>query len=68
MDIFGIKARKQNAYFAEVMLRDKELLVDARRVIQLQANQIYQLEQEISYLKMINGMKDLDYPNSTKEA
>lgn len=67
MDIFGIKARKQNAYFAEVMLRDKELLVDARRVIQLQANQIYQLEQEISYLKMINGMTDVDYPNSTKE-
>ena len=66
MDIFGIKARKQNAYLAEVMLRDKELLVDARRVIQLQANQIYQLEQEISYLKMINGM-NIDYPNSTKE-
>lgn len=66
MDIFGIKARRQNAYLAEVMLRDKELLVDARRVIQLQANQIYQLEQEISYLKMINGM-NIDYPNSTKE-
>ena len=68
MDIFGIKARKQNAYYMKVMLRDKELLVDARQVIQLQANQIYQLEQEISYLKMINGMKELDYPNSTKEA
>ena len=67
MDIFGIKARRQNAYLAEVMLRDKELLVDARRVIQLQANQIYQLEQEISYLKMINNMQDIDYPNSTKE-
>ena len=27
MDIFGLKARKQNAYLAECLIKDKEALV-----------------------------------------
>lgn len=66
MDIFGFKARKQNAYLAECLIKDKEALYKAKNLIQLQEHKIYQLEQEINYLKMINNMNSVDYPNSKK--
>lgn len=66
MDIFGFKARKQNAYLAEFLIKDKEELYKAKNLIQLQEHKIYQLEQEVNYLKMINNMNSVDYPNSKK--
>jgi hypothetical protein len=65
MDIFGLKARKENEYLAKCLMKDKEALYKAKNLIQLQEHKIYKLEQEIDYLKMINNMK-VDYPNSKK--
>lgn len=65
MDIFGSKARKQNAYLAECLIKDKEELYKAKNLIQFQEHKIYKLEQEVNYLKTINNM-NVDYPNSKK--
>lgn len=67
MDLFGRKARNENAYLLQVILRDKEALKKAKNLIQIQEHKIYKLEQEVQFLKMINEQQTLDYPNSRKE-
>ena len=67
MDLFGVKARSENAYLKQVILRDKEALIKAKNLLQIQEHKIYKLEQEVQFLKMINEQQTLDYPNSRKE-
>ena len=67
MDLFGVKARNENAYLLQVILRDKEALKKAKNLLQIQEHKIYKLEQEVQFLKMINEQQTLDYPNSRKE-
>lgn len=66
MDIFGFKARKQNEHLAKCLIKDKEIIYKAKNLIQLQEHKIYQLEQEVKFLKMINEHNNIDYPNSKK--
>lgn len=66
MDIFGFKARKQNEHLARCLIKDKEIIYKAERLIQLQDQKIYKLEQEVKFLKMINAHNNIDYPNSKK--
>lgn len=67
MDLFGRKARNENAYLLQVILRNKEALKKAKNLLQIQEHKIYKLEQEVQFLKMINEQQTLDYPNSRKE-
>lgn len=67
MDLFGFKARNENAYLKQVLLRDREALMKAKNLLQIQEHKIYKLEQEVQFLKMINEQQTLDYPNSRKE-
>lgn len=67
MDLFGVKARSENAYLKQVILRDKEALKKAKNLVHIQEHKIYKLEQEVQFLKMINEQATLDYPNSRKE-
>lgn len=67
MDLFGSKARNENAYLKQVLLRDREALMKAKNLIQIQEHKIYKLEQEVQFLKMISEQQTLDYPNSRKE-
>lgn len=67
MDLFGRKARNENAYLLQVILQDKEALKKAKNLLQIQEHKIYKLEQEVQFLKMINEQQTLDYPNSRKE-
>jgi hypothetical protein len=67
MDLFGRKARNENAYLLQLILRDKEALKKAKNLLQIQEHKIYKLEQEVQFLKMINEQQTLDYPNSRKE-
>ena len=67
MDLFGRKARNENAYLIQLVLRDKEALKKAKNLLQIQEHKIYKLEQEVQFLKMINEQQTLDYPNSRKE-
>lgn len=67
MDLFGRKARIENAYLMKILLRDKEALKKAKNLLQIQEHKIYKLEQEVQFLKMINEQQTLDYPNSRKE-
>ena len=67
MDLFGSKARSENAYLKQLLLRDKELMMKSKNLLQIQEHKIYKLEQEVQFLKMINEQQTLDYPNSRKE-
>ena len=67
MDLFGRKARNENDYLLQVILRDKEALKKAKNLLQIQEHKIYKLEQEVQFLKMISKQQTLDYPNSRKE-
>lgn len=67
MDLFGRKARSENAYLKQLLLRDKELMMKSKNLLQIQEHKIYKLEQEVQFLKMINEQQTLDYPNSRKE-
>lgn len=67
MDLFGRKARNENAYLKQVLLRDREALMKAKNLVRIQEHKIYKLEQEVQFLKMINEQQTLDYPNSRKE-
>ena len=67
MDLFGRKARNENAYLKKLLLCDKEALKKAKNLLQIQEHKIYKLEQEVQFLKMINEQATIDYPNSRKE-
>lgn len=67
MDLFGRKARNENAYLKQVLLRDREALMKAKNLLQTQEHEIYKLKQEFQFLKKINEQQILDYPNSRKE-
>ena len=67
MDLFGRKARNENVYLKQLLLRDKELMMKSKNLLQIQEHKIYKLEQEVQFLKMINEQQTLDYPNSRKE-
>ncbi len=67
MDLFGRKARNENAYLKQVLLRDREALMKAKNLLQIQEHKIYKLEQEVQFLKMISEQQTIDYPNSRKE-
>lgn len=67
MDLFGSKARNENDYLKQVLLRDREALMKAKNLLQIQEHKIYKLEQEVQFLKMISEQQTLDYPNSRKE-
>lgn len=65
-DLFGIKARKTNAYLMHELVKCKDVMTDSRRYIMELYNENNRLrnENQILSVKLQSMSYDIDFPNS----
>lgn len=65
-DLFGIKARKTNAYLMHELIKCKDVMTDSRRYIMELYNENNRLRNENQMLsvKLQSMSYDIDFPNS----
>lgn len=65
-DLFGIKARKTNAYLMHELIKCKDVMTDSRRYIMELYNENNRLrnENQILSVKLQSMSYDIDFPNS----
>lgn len=65
-DLFGIKARKTNAYLMRELIKCKDVMTDSRRYIIELHNENNRLRNENQMLsvKLQSMSYDIDFPNS----
>lgn len=65
-DLFGIKARKTNAYLMHELVKCKDVMTDSRRYIIELHNENIRLRNENQMLsvKLQSMSYDIDFPNS----